>query len=88
MFHVVFDHPYTRTIAVVVLSVILTFIDKIEAFHSVMMFYVISAITALMIFSASLSTPFTTPYVDYGFILLLMSILVMTYNNIKNRHRV
>lgn len=83
MLHFVFDHPYTRSIAVLVLAVLLTFIDRIAIFHTREMFYILLVITLMMLFSTGIETHMTTPYVDYGFILLLMAMLVMTFNNIR-----
>jgi len=83
MFHFVFDHPYTRNIVVLVMAVLLTFIDRIALFRKREMFYVLLVVTMMMLFTTSIHTHTTTPYVDYGFVILLMAMLIMTFNNIQ-----
>lgn len=54
---------------VLIVCVILAFIDKMEAFKKLWMFYLILGVIALMLLSGR--------YDDYGFLLLFVAMLVL-----------
>lgn len=74
--HVFFEHPYMKFTIAFVVCVLLAFIDRIQAFKTKTMFYVLSVVVALMILS--------NIYNDYGFLLLMICLLVMTYSGLKS----
>lgn len=72
--HYLFEHPYTRALIVFVLCLLLAFIDRIEAFKKKQIFYLTCAVFAFVVWS--------NVYNDYGMLLLLIAVIVMTYANI------
>lgn len=71
--HDLIGHVYTRFILALILCIIIAFVDKLPLFHETYMFYIILGITCMMLY--------TNLYDDYGFIILLIALLTLTYNN-------
>lgn len=69
--HLFFEHPYMRMLIAFIISVVLAFIDKIPRMHRKDVYYALCAIIALMLVSNT--------YNDYGMLLLVIALLVMTY---------
>ena len=69
--HLFFEHPYMRVLIAFIISVVLAFIDRIPRLHRKEIYYVLCAIIAVMLM--------TNTYNDYGMLLLLICLLVMTY---------
>ena len=86
--HVFLNHPYTRFIFVIVIASVLTFINKLNAFHTYVMYYIVMLVTSMMIFVSSTTSLFHDAYMDFGFLLLMISMLVLTYNNLMICNRV
>ena len=80
--HYIINHPYTRIVCVLVISIVLSFIHRLDAFKSLMMYYVLVGVLLLMMHACNCDTEFHCAYTDYGFVLLIMAMLVLTYNNI------
>jgi hypothetical protein len=80
--HTLINHPYTRLVLVLVISIILAFIHRLDAFKTKLMYYAILSIMLLMIHACSIESDFHGAYMDFGFVILLMAMLVLTYNNI------
>lgn len=76
--HFIFENPYTRALIACILSIILGFIDKVDAFKKPEMFYFLCLFVCFIIF--------TKTYNDYGLLLLLIATLVITHvNNIGSK---
>lgn len=71
--HFIFENPYTRILIACILSIILGFIDNIDAFKKPEMFYFLCLFVSFIIF--------TNTYNDYGLLLLLIALFVMTHVN-------
>lgn len=75
--HLLFENIYTKFLIAFIMSVILTFVDRIEVLKSIYMFYCLLIIIICIILS--------NVYNDYGLLLLLIALLVMCYVNIFNK---
>lgn len=73
--HFLFENAYTRILIACILSIVLSFIDKIDMFHKKEMLYFLCLFVCFIIF--------TNTYNDYGLLLLLISLMAMTYVNVK-----
>jgi hypothetical protein len=73
--HFLFENAYTRILIACILSIVLSFIDKIDMFHKKEMLYFLILFVCFIIF--------TNTYNDYGLLLLLIALMAMTYVNVK-----
>ena len=77
MIHFFFENSQMRFLIVLIMCVVLAFIDKIQVFHEMFMYY-FTVLIVLMILISNL-------YNDYGLVLLLIAMLVLTFNNLKKK---
>lgn len=76
--HYFFEHPHFRLLLAMILSLLIVFVDKIDILKKKEM-YIIMIILFIIILYGSL-------YNDYGIVLLLIGLIVLTYNNLyKNK---
>ena len=80
--HTLINHPYTRVVLVLLMAIILAFIHRLDAFNTHLMYYALICILLMMIHTCSIETDFHGAYMDFGFVILLMAMVVLTYNNI------
>lgn len=73
--HLLFENIYTKFLIAFIMSVILTFVDRINVLKMKYMFYCLLIIIICIILS--------NVYNDYGLLLLLIALLVMCYVNIS-----
>ena len=73
--HLLFENIYTKFLIAFIMSVILTFVDRINVLKTKYMFYCLLIIIICIILS--------NVYNDYGLLLLLIALLVMCYVNIS-----
>lgn len=80
MVHLFFEHPYSKFLLALIMCIIIAFIDKVDIFSEMYIYYVMMIVLGLMIYSAKFD--------DYGFILLFICLYLLTYNNIvtNNKH--
>ena len=78
MIHLVFEHPYTKWLLALTMSVILAFAHEIDIFDDLLVYYIILAITGFM--------TYVSKYNDYGLYLLMIALLAIVYNKNANRH--
>lgn len=73
--HNIFDNRYTSFVIAVILCLLIVFIEEIDIFKNVISFYIVLFIIFLMVSS--------NIYDDYGFLLLLIALLILIYVQTK-----
>lgn len=71
MIHTLLSDAYVKHLLALIICVVIAFIDKMDAFKHRWMFYVILGVIGIMLL--------TNRYDDYGFILLFIAMLTLTY---------
>lgn len=77
--HYFFEHPHFRLLLAMILSLLIVFVDKIDILKKKEM-YIIMIILFIIILYGSL-------YNDYGIVLLLIGLIVLTYNNLYKNNK-
>ena len=73
--HNIFDNRYTCFVIAVILCLLIVFIEEIDIFKNVLSFYIVLFMIFLMVSS--------NIYDDYGFLLLLIALLILIYVRTK-----
>lgn len=74
--HLFFEHPYIKVTIAFTICVVLAFVDRIKAFDNIGMYYILCIIIGFILLS--------NIYNDYGLLLLVICLLVMTHAGLKS----
>lgn len=77
--HYFFENVYSRTFLAFVLCIVIAFAAEIDALHEKWMVIAIFAVTMLLIL--------VNVYNDYGLVLLMITLFILTYNNVRNSRK-
>ena len=72
MIHELFDNIYWKIVVVIVLSLLVTFVNEIDALKDGVIVYMILAMLCLLIYTKE----------DVGFTVLVGALFVLSYNNV------
>ncbi len=77
--HYFFEHPHFRLLLAMILSLLIVFVDKIDILKK-REIYITMIILFIIILYGSL-------YNDYGIVLLLIGLIVLTFNNLYKTNK-